>query len=215
MDFRAAVRRFGPGLLIAAVCVLAVGLARHRHAASMSDAGLQARSKGDAQAPLLLTEYSDFQCPNCRLARPEVEELLRRYQGRVRFVFRHFPLTIHRWSREAALAAECAARQGRFWPFHDLLFEKQQEWSEASQAPALFVRYAKEEGLDLPAFEACVASPEAAQAVKRDMAEASAWEVDSTPTLFIGRKRLVGARQIHLFAPSMIEKELRKAGVGR
>src|SRR5687768_9434569 len=79
---------------------------------------------GTSHAPVTLVEYGDFQCPNCKQAAPAVKLLLQRFHGRVRFVYRHFPLEeVHPYALQAALAAETAAAQGKFWPMHDLLFE--------------------------------------------------------------------------------------------
>jgi hypothetical protein len=81
---------------------------------------------GAAGAPVTVVEYGDFECPNCKQAAPAVKLLLQKFAGRVRFVYRHFPLEgVHPHALHAALAAEAAGAQGRFWPMHDLLFENQ------------------------------------------------------------------------------------------
>lgn len=192
-----------------AFCVTAVGLARRRSASELNDAGLQGRTKGGPQARVLLTEFSDFQCPSCKYARPIIEALLKQYADQVRFVFRHYPLSQHAWARPAAVAAECAARQGRFWPVHDRLFEEQEKWVESGDPPAKFEEYAKAAGVDLQAFKSCQADPAVAAAVERDVAEGNAWQVMSTPTLFIGHRRLAGAKQIQLYGAGLIEKQLK------
>src|SRR3981189_3600328 len=80
---------------------------------------------GAAHAPVTVVEYGDFECPNCKQAAPAVKLLLERSPGRVRLVYRHFPLEeVHPHALHAALAAEVAARQGKVWPLHDQLFEK-------------------------------------------------------------------------------------------
>src|SRR5690242_12931203 len=81
---------------------------------------------GPADAAVSVVEYGDFECPNCRQAAPAVKLLLRHFAGRVRFVYRHFPLEeVHPHALQAAEAAECAGEQGKFWQMHDLLFENQ------------------------------------------------------------------------------------------
>src|SRR3954463_3344180 len=81
---------------------------------------------GNEHAPLTLVEYGDFECPNCKQAAPAVKLLLQRFPGRVRLVWRNFPLEeVHPHALQAALAAEVAAGQGKFWPMHDLLFDNQ------------------------------------------------------------------------------------------
>src|SRR6195256_2110650 len=82
---------------------------------------------GASHAPVTVVEYGDFECPNCKQAAPAVKLLLKRFAGRVRLVYRHFPLEeVHPHALHAALAAEAAGGQGRFWPMHDLLFDNQQ-----------------------------------------------------------------------------------------
>lgn len=204
-------RRLVPGAVIVALCVGSVLLARKsRSAAILGDQGLRERTRGSASAPLLVTEFSDFQCPNCRTAAPMLERLLSDYDGKIRLTFRHYPLRMHRWSREAAAAGECAALQGKFWPYHDMLFGRQDEWGPLDDPQPRFSAYAREAGLDVPKFEACERDPETAKRVQSDVDEGDAWQVDGTPTVFIGRSRLVGAKQIYLNAAQTIEKELRR-----
>src|SRR5271169_2226043 len=81
---------------------------------------------GAQHAPVTVVEYGDFECPNCKQAAPAVKLLLERFAGRIRFAYRHFPLEeVHPHALHAALAAEAAAGQGKFWQMHDLLFENQ------------------------------------------------------------------------------------------
>jgi protein-disulfide isomerase len=83
-------------------------------------------SIGPAHAAVTVVEYGDFECPNCKQAAPAVKLLLEHFAGRIRFVYRHFPLEeVHALALHAAQAAECAGAQGKFWPMHDLLFEHQ------------------------------------------------------------------------------------------
>src|SRR5690349_9780727 len=105
---------------------------------------------GPATAHVVVMEYGDFECPTCAQARPAVKLLLKHFQHRMRFVFRHFPLVeAHPHAERAAEAAEAAGAQGKFWPMHDMLFENQQHL----KLPALR-RYAEEIGLDLERFDA-------------------------------------------------------------
>jgi protein-disulfide isomerase len=210
MSAKRLLRRYGPGVVIVALCIFAVVLARRNRVQAMSAEGLGPRSMGNPAAALLLTEYSDFQCPNCGYARLYVEALLKQYGDRVYFVFRYFPLNIHNKARGAAVAAECAARQGKFWAFHDLLFDHQQEWAQTPDPMPLWGQYAGSLGLDMNKWRECVVSPSPMEAVDRDVGEGSAWQVESTPTLFIGPKRLIGARQIQLFGAGIIERQLKR-----
>jgi len=195
---------------IAAVCVAVILPARRSHGDAMSTAGLEYRTKGPADAKILLTEFSDFQCPSCNYARPPIEALLKQYDGKVRLLFRHFPLQMHSRARDAAVAAECAGRQGKFWPVHDALFDHQRAWPDAPDPWVLFNGYAKAAGADMAAFNACVSGGEALAAIERDVREGDAWQVQSTPTLFVGHKPLAGARQIQVNGPLLVEKLLKK-----
>jgi protein-disulfide isomerase len=108
-------------------------------------------SIGPANAPVVVVEYGDFECPNCKQAAPAVKLLLRHFTGRIRFVYRHFPLEeVHPHALQAAEAAESAGAQGKFWPMHDLLFDNQphlnlaQLQSYAEKLQIDIVRYAAE-----------------------------------------------------------------------
>ncbi len=107
-------------------------------------------SIGPSNARVIVTEYGDFECPNCKQAAPAVKLLLHRFDGRIRFVYRHFPLEeVHPHALHAAEAAESAGGQGKFWPMHDLLFENQPHL----RLPQLR-DYAERLELDLPRFMA-------------------------------------------------------------
>jgi protein-disulfide isomerase len=137
--------------------------------------------RGEAAAPVIL-EYGDYECPYSRQALRAIERVERELSGRVRFAFRHFPLTHkHPHALAAALAAEAAWRQGRFWEMHSLLFHRQ----KALEDEALLA-YAKELGLDLERFGQDKADPAILARVERDVASGEATGVvRGTPTLFI------------------------------
>lgn len=149
-----------------------------------------AHTKGATEsATVTIVEFSDFQCPACRAAEPLVAQLAQEFGDRVRFAYRHFPLeSIHPNARPAALAAEAAARQDRFWPFHDLLFDKQDEWSgvnNQNELRDLFVGYAESLELSTDQFRSDLDSPEVAAAVNADVALATQANVNATPTFFV------------------------------
>lgn len=168
------------------------------------------RQKGPAEAPIVIVEFSDFQCPACRYAVAPLKGLLELYPGKIRLVFKHFPLErAHKWARYAARAAECAGRQGKFWELHDALYEKQDQWPEAD-TEKLIAGYAKAAGVDVKALEACVAEPAVDQAVSADQREGDRRWVGSTPTFFINGKRFVGSKQLGALGSLHIEKILKK-----
>jgi Na+:H+ antiporter, NhaA family len=152
--------------------------------------------RGPVEAAVTLVEYGDYQCPYCGDAYPVVNELLARFGDRLRVVFRHMPLEdIHPRARAAALAAEAAAAQGRFWDMHDRLFQHQRELGDAQLRG-----HAEAIGLDLDRFDRDLADPELARRVEDDEASGARSGVPSTPRFFVNNV-------IHLGSPSLTELE--------
>ena len=136
---------------------------------------------GASHAPVTVVEYGDFECPNCKQAAPAAKLLLERFPGRVRLVWRHFPLEeVHPHALAAALASEVAAAQGKFWPMHDRLFENQRHLDAAHLR-----RHAQALELDLRRYDADMGDTVYLQRVREDIAGASASGVRSTPTFFV------------------------------
>jgi protein-disulfide isomerase len=136
---------------------------------------------GPSHAPLTLVEYGDFECPNCKQAAPAVKLLLKRFTGRVRFIWRQFPLEeVHPHALQAALASEAAAGQGKFWPMHDLLFDHQQHL----KAPQLR-HYAERLELDMVRYDADMADTVYLQRVREDSEGGVRSGVRATPTFFL------------------------------
>ena len=161
--------------------------------------------KGEDQAPVTLTVFSDFQCPYCSRLVPVLDEILARNPGKVKLVFKQFPLRMHNMATPAALASLAAREQGKFWPMHDLLFNNFNQLSE-EKIKAL----AKEAGLDLARFEKDRAAQKLRDEVLRDQALGQQAGVQGTPTVFLNgkvlRERNAGAVQ------ALIEREVAKAG---
>jgi protein-disulfide isomerase len=144
--------------------------------------------RGDANAPITLVEYGDFQCPTCGRYHPIVEELLHRYQGKLKLQFYHFPLIqAHPNAMPAALAAEAATDQNKFWEMHDLLFERQNEWSRSPNAETLFVQYGLQLGMDSNKFMQSMRSPATRDRVLADVTSGNK-VVEGTPTFIINGK---------------------------
>jgi protein-disulfide isomerase len=140
---------------------------------------------GSPTAPVTLVEYGDFQCPFCGAAHPIVQEVLRRRQAVVRFVYRHFPLTnVHPYAESTAEAAEAASVRGRFWPVHDWLFEHQDRIDPRSLAAGL-----DDLGLDGPVIGAEAASHRYLSRVRSDFVGGVHSGVNGTPTFFINGHR--------------------------
>ena len=168
---------------------------------------------GDAKAPVTIVEYSDFECPVCRNLHDVLRGLLPNYAGKVRVVFKDFPLEqLHPWARTAAIAGRCAYQQKpqAFWKVYDLIYDNQ-EIISAANAWTKMTDYAVQSGLDPDSFKSCMASPEASAAVNTSHANGEKLEVNSTPTVFVNGRRMVGADQ-HLLE-QYINYELAKLGV--
>lgn len=166
--------------------------------------------KGPEDAPVIIIEFSDFQCPFCeRFYNATLNSLLKNYEGKVKFVYRDFPISsIHPHAQKAAEAGECAHEQGAFWKMHDKIFENQEVWS--SVGPPEFKKYAREIGLDAAKFDSCLDSGKYKDEVEKDLKDGTAAGVTGTPTFFINGQRLVGAQPLSAFV-SMIDAELAKA----
>ena len=147
-----------------------------------------AHVRGNPDAPVTLEEFADFQCPPCGQFAPFAEELLKEYDSRLRVVFRNFPLPVHEHAREAALAAEAAGFQGKFWEMHDTLYREQLAWSKAPNARELFESYAGTLGLNMDQFKKDVDSDKARERVDSDHALGDSLGIKVTPTLFINNR---------------------------
>ena len=146
--------------------------------------------RGNPEAPLTLEEFGDFECPSCKNVATFLDKIVKQYQPSVRVIFRNFPLAMHQHARDAAVAAEAAGLQGRFWEMHDMLFREQAVWSRASDAGMLFDSYAETLGLDLNQFRKDLKSDKVSQRIESDRARASARAVKVTPTVFIDKHQV-------------------------
>ncbi|MCI0569407.1 MAG: DsbA family protein [Myxococcaceae bacterium] len=164
-------------------------------------------SKGPENAPVTIVEFSDFQCPFCSRVIKTLDDVVKEYDGKVRLVFRHFPLDFHKQAPKAAEAAMCAADQNKFWEYHDALFANQQ-----ALEPEKLKEYAKQVGLDPAKFDACLDSGEKAAQVQKDMEAGKAAGVSGTPAFFINGRPLSGALPPEEFK-RVIDAELQAKGV--
>jgi protein-disulfide isomerase len=143
---------------------------------------------GNPSAKVVVQEYSDFQCPACGAAYPFVKDLVAKYSKDIRFEFKQFPLTkIHINAYNAALATECANDLGKFWPYHDKLFENQTKLSSGD-----LKQYAVDLGLDSAKFNACLDTQAKKSVVDADIAEGNAKQVPGTPTFFVNGQQTAG-----------------------
>jgi len=162
-------------------------------------------SQGPEDAKVTIVEFTDYQCPFCsRYYKETYPKLLEAYERRVRYVVRNFPISsIHPLAQGAAEAAECAHDQGKFWKYHDVLFENQ----NALDLPSL-KRYAAQVGLDRERFDACMREGEKAAVVRKDLEDGRRYGVRGTPTFFVNGQFLAGAKPLDEFR-AVIDPKLR------
>jgi len=162
---------------------------------------------GPVDAPVTVIEFSDFQCPFCsRFWDQTLPQIKQAYEGKVKFVYRDFPLTsIHPYAEKAAEAAECADDQDKFWEYHDLLFQNQATLNQQLSTDGLdgvlntFKGYATRLGLDAGDFNNCLDSGKYAQEVQKDYNDGVAAGVTGTPGFFINGQELKGAQPFASF----------------
>lgn len=160
-------------------------------------------TKGDSKAPVTIVEFTDFHCPFCKRVLNSLAEIEAKYAGKIRLVFRDFPIDqLHPAARKAHEAARCANDQGKFWAYHDKLF---------ASAPRASIdnlkSYAKEVGMDVAAFDKCLSSAKYQAAVQKDIDEGTRLGVTGTPSFFINGRLLVGAAPVENFI-RVIDEEL-------
>jgi len=145
--------------------------------------------RGDKAAKVTLVEFSDFQCPACAFREPMVQQALKEYDGKVKLLYKHFPLTsIHKNAMNASKASEAAGKQGKFWEMHDLLFEKQSEWEGVADSKKVFIGYAEGLKLDSEKFKKDFDSKEIEQKITKEIDEGINLGVNGTPTFFLNGK---------------------------
>ncbi len=143
-------------------------------------------STSSGQGLVTLVEFSDFQCPACLSVQAPLEQILKKYEGKIEFIYRHFPLTtIHKNAQLASQAAEAAGLQDKFWQMHDKLFVAQSEWSALGDPKEKFVNYAAEIGLDKDKFVNQLESQEVKDMVAVDILAATRYRLTGTPTFFV------------------------------
>ena len=184
-------------VLIILMCVASVWASRHfffRFKPLTMEESTALRTIGKPNSPIWIVEYYDYQCGPCKGASELIDKLLKKHPSKIYFQTRFFPLANHPHAFKAALHAECAAEQGKFWEYHKLLFSKQPEWSPATpyEVDAYFKKYAKETGLDVKRMNACVESPNTTDIIRKEIENAHATGVNSTPTFYINGEMVVG-----------------------
>jgi protein-disulfide isomerase len=197
-------RRYLPFILVVAVALVTISSAtllyrakrpatlvmnKNGNGAEMTAAG-DTHTRGNPNAVVTLEEFGDFQCPPCAKLSEPINQLEKDYRPHLRVVFHNFPLPVHAHSQEAALAAEAADLQGRFWEMHDLLYREQSVWSISSDVLTLFNSYAGMLGLDVERFKKDMNGEQAKIRVTSDQKHGTSLGVRNTPTIFVNNKTI-------------------------
>lgn len=164
--------------------------------------------RGNPMSRITLVEYSDFQCPACGAYYPLLKQLDGEYGNRIQTVYRNFPLAqIHKYAHLAAQAAEAAGKQGAFFEMHDLLFEHQSEWPDATNVKGIFLSYADQLKLDRTQFEKDMDSPDVQAKIDADQKSGNRSGVQGTPTFFLNGLKIQSPRSYDEFK-QVIDKAL-------
>jgi len=192
--------------VIAAVALFVVFVSR----AGTSESGsgvTEGWPKGSESPELTIVEYSDFQCPACAAYYPVAKQIFEEFGDRIKFVYKHFPLSsIHPNAVDAARAAEAAGQQGAFWDMHNMLFEHQDEWSRLRNPDDQFAEYARIIGLDEAAFIDAYNGDVAQQAVDAAAREARIKGLRGTPTFFIDGIQIENPAGYDAFKSLIVER---------
>jgi protein-disulfide isomerase len=182
-------RLFATGLLILGLDIAVVAVWRLSSGTGSVLTVDDRRTKGDPQAKVVLTEFSDFHCLYCFKLQPTLKSVLAEFPHDVKLVFKYFPIFPKFQSEKGAEAAECAADQNRFWDYHDVLFNE--GWDPDKNVVDQLVAHAGKTGLDTVAFRQCLESGEKKAVVERDKAEGKAVFVSGTPTLILNSTKIL------------------------
>jgi len=153
-----------------------------------------APSRGPANAPVTIVEFSDFQCPYCARVQSELAKVRETYNDKVRIVYKDFPLSIHNNAQKAAEASRCAREQNKYWEYHDVLFQ-----NGSALSPDNLKKFAADLQLDTAKFNACLDSGKYAAAVNKDIADGTKVGVSGTPAFLVNGRFLSGAQPFSAF----------------
>ncbi len=175
------------------VVIIIVAIAKSGSREFTFELDAQNPSKGNTEASVVIREFSDFQCPACRSAYFNLKSFMDEYSEKVKFIYYDFPLTsIHDNAMTSAIASRCAETQGKFWEYHDILFERQKGWSDLKDPSEVFASYAKEIEIDDAAFSICLKEERNEDLVKNNLNKAFKLGLNSTPTIFINDEQMRG-----------------------
>lgn len=153
--------------------------------------------KGDKNAPLTIVEFSEFQCPFCgKFVKEIMSKIEEEYigKGKVKVAFKHFPLGFHQYAKRASIASECAGEQGKFWEYHNLLFDNQEKLTDSD-----LKEYAQKLNLEMGKFSSCLETEKYAEKIERNLKQGQELGITGTPGFFVGDMMVVGAQPYETF----------------
>src|SRR3989338_2512105 len=188
------------GIMLATIVVIGIGVVLvNRPAPEFSRSELipqDAQTRGKENSGDFLVEFSDFQCPACKSFQPAVDALTEKYSPDLYFAYRHFPLDQHPFAQKAALAAEAAGKQEKFWEMYDYLFDNQESLSDETIDKGI-----AQLNLNKEQFEKDLKSKELEDKISKDIADGNRFGVDDTPTFYLN------GRKLNLINVTDLEKE--------
>ncbi|MDQ3712058.1 MAG: DsbA family protein [Acidobacteriota bacterium] len=184
----------------------------YNEVASKSPGAQPANMLGSPTATVTVEEFADFQCPTCATVHSKMKEINALYSGRIKFVFRNFPLTqMHKNAYDAAVAAEAAGMQGKFWAMQDQLFNNQKSWSDSQEARKMFEEYAQKIGLDAAKFQNDMLGLPVKTRVDADLQRGRALNLTGTPTIYVNGKQVSMEQTGVEMMRQVIDAELQKS----
>lgn len=172
--------------------------------------GPLARVRGSDNAPIKIVEFMDFRCPPCAIGSKYLKTQIKENPGSIRLEMKYFPLRINQNFAISARYAECAARQGKFWQYHDLLVEEQENWKKFMNPQTIFESYAKKIHLDFKQLDSCLQDKTLFTSIVDIKEEGAKLGVSSTPTYFINGKKIVGLKLLEQEISSLLKENTGK-----
>lgn len=204
-------------VIVVGIIGFAIYTKNNREAAELaSGGGVKTSSNyyGKFESPVVLTEFVDFQCEACYAYYPMVKEVKELYKDKVKFQIRNFPITSgHQFAMQAARSAEAAARQGKFWEMHDLIFEGQKQWEQTTDPQSFFDSYAEKIALDMTKFKEDFASGDVASVINQDLKDVKELGGTGTPTFLLNGERLEKNPQSVDEFKVLLDDALKTAGI--
>jgi len=195
-------------VLIIIICIVVVYTTKFLMQRSRKDgeAGTVAKIKGTNSAPIRVTEFIDFQCSACAYGAAYLKKMIEKYPMAIRLELKHYPLQMHRHGYSSSRYAECAARQGKFWPFQDLLLARRSNWQRLVDVDPDFEHIDEDSHLDNREFSTCLQDNTIDEDIEKDKDEGNALGVRSTPTYLVNEKMVVGKKSLEEEITKLLEK---------